>query len=138
MSQVPVFRSLPALADESAYFWTSGGRGVLEILRCAACRTWVHPPVGICPACQSRDLAPERVSGRGRLFSFAVNHQVADKRVATPYVVALVELDEQPGLRLLSNLVNCDPNAARVDMAVRVAFEQHGEVWVPVWEPDLP
>jgi uncharacterized OB-fold protein len=58
----------------------------------------------------------------------------------TPYVVAIVEIAEQPGLRLTTNLVNCPIEEIRVGMAVRVLFRHHedpnGDVWVPLFEPD--
>jgi uncharacterized OB-fold protein len=53
-----------------------------------------------------------------------------------PYVVGLVELPEQEGLRLLSNLVHCDPADAAVDMPVRVVFVQKEDAYIPLWEPD--
>jgi uncharacterized OB-fold protein len=130
------FRSLPDPHGDAGWFWTAGADGELRVLRCQTCRYWVHPPSDICPNCLGRALAPEAVSGDGTLFSFAVNHQVADKRVEVPYVVALVELPEQEGLRLLSNLVDCDIDDARIGMPVRVRFEQHDDdTFVPVWKP---
>ena len=47
-----------------------------------------------------------------------------------------VELVEQEGLRFMTNLVNCDPESVSIGMPVRVLFEDHGEIFVPVFEPD--
>jgi len=135
MNLKPRFRTLPAIDGESAYFWTGGAEDELRIMRCQTCGFWVHPPVGICPNCLSRKLAPQATSGTGTLFSYTVNHQVADKRVETPYIIALIELDEQPNLRLLGNLVNCAEENVTVGMPVRVTFEQHDDTFIPVWEP---
>ena len=129
------FRMIPPVDGDSAYFWTGGADGELRILRCQACGFWLHPPEGICPECLGREIAPEPTSGTGTLFSYAVNHYVTDERIRTPYIVALVELDEQPHLRVLTNLVNCAPDAATVGMRVRVLFEQHDDTFIPVWEP---
>ena len=49
--------------------------------------------------------------------------------------VAIVEIDEQPGLRLMTNVVNCPAEEVRIGMPVRVTFEQHGDVFVPLFEP---
>jgi uncharacterized OB-fold protein len=130
------FRVLPNLSGPEAPFWQSGARAELAILRCQGCRYWVHPPTIACPVCLSRDVAFEVTSGRGSLFSFAVSHQRVDAEVPVPYTIALVELVEQPGLRLLTNLVNCGPQDAVVDMPVKVVFEHHEDVFVPVFEPD--
>jgi uncharacterized protein len=131
-----VFRLLPDTSSLEAPFWTGGADGELKVLRCQACRYWIHPPTIACPRCQSREVAYEATSGKGRLFSYAVSHQPAGEGVPLPYVIALVELGDQEGLRLTSNLVGCEPADAVVDMPVRVVFEQYDDVFVPLFEPD--
>ena len=131
----PPFRVLPALDDENRFFWTSGEDGRLRFLRCATCGYYLHPPSPRCPQCGGTNLAPEAVSGRGVVHSFTVNHQSWDGSTE-PYVLALVELPEQPGLRLTTNLIGCSPDAVRIDLPVRVAFEQRDHVWFPLFELD--
>jgi hypothetical protein len=48
-----------------------------------------------------------------------------------------VEMDEQLGLRLTTNIVNCDIQAVAIGMRVRVLFEQCVDVWLPLFEPDV-
>jgi uncharacterized OB-fold protein len=55
--------------------------------------------------------------------------------MATPFVVAIVELAEQPGLRLTTNLVNCAVDQVKIGMPVRVLFENRDPVWIPLFEP---
>jgi uncharacterized OB-fold protein len=76
------------------------------------------------------------VSGRGTVFTFTVNHQPFRPEVPPPYVIAIVELAEQAGLRVPTNLVGCELDRVRCGMPVRVRFERHGEVFVPLFEPD--
>lgn len=128
-------RILPAVTDLNRHFWTGGAEGRLLILRCGACGFWVHPPDATCPRCAATDLTPHPVSGRGTVFTFTVNRHAFNPTVPLPYVIAIVELDEQPDLRFTTNIVNCAPEAVSVGMPVRVLFEQHGEVFVPVFEP---
>jgi uncharacterized OB-fold protein len=122
------------LDDEHRFFWTSGAHGVLRLLRCQRCGYYLHPPIPRCPRCGSRELAPEAVSGRGEVYSYTVNHQSWDGGTE-PYVIVLVALPEQEGLRLTSNLYGCPPDDVRIGMPVQVVFEQQGEVWFPLWEP---
>jgi uncharacterized OB-fold protein len=103
--------------------------------RCQACGYWIHPPAPICPTCLSRDIATEVLSGRGVVHSFTVNEQNWNPTMPPPYVIALVELDEQPGLRLMTNIVNCRADDVRFEMPVRVVFEHHDDVWIPLFEP---
>ncbi|HLU42589.1 MAG TPA: Zn-ribbon domain-containing OB-fold protein [Microthrixaceae bacterium] len=133
MSGTP-FRVLPELTEENRHFWTSGAEGVLRFLRCRGCGYWLHPPVPRCPSCGGRDVAPEAVSGRGTVFSCTVNHQPWDGS-AEPWVVALVELPEQEGLRLTTNVVGVAPDEVHIGMPVEVTFEQHDDVWVPLFAP---
>jgi uncharacterized OB-fold protein len=128
------FRVLPALDDDNRFFWTSGADGALRFLRCQACGLYLHPPLPQCPRCASRDVAPEVVSGRGTVHSFTINHQPWDG-ATEPWAIILVELAEQDGLRLTSNLVNCPVNDARIGMPVQVWFEQHDEIYFPLFEP---
>ena len=127
-------RILPTLDDLNRPFWTGGANGELLIQRCAACRRWVHPPVNACPACAGA-LVAEAVSGHGTIFTFTVNEQQFHPDVAPPYVIAIVVLDEQDDLRLPTNIVNADSDTLQVGTPVRVLFEQHGEVYVPIFEP---
>jgi hypothetical protein len=129
------FRVLPRLTDRNRHFWTGGAAGELRFLRCRACGTFVHPPAPLCPACLSRDLAPEAVSGRATVVTFTLNHQPWVPGPDHPYAIAIVEIEEQPGLRLMTNVVNCPPESVRIGMPVRVVFEQHEDVFVPLFEP---
>lgn len=132
----PPFRILPALTPESEHFWTGGAHGELRMLRCRPCGTWIHPPAPLCPACLSRDRAVAALSGRARVVSYTVNHQAWIPRFPPPYVIAIVELPEQTGLRLTTNVVGCAPEDVRIGMPVRVVFERQDAVYIPLFEPE--
>jgi uncharacterized OB-fold protein len=68
--------------------------------------------------------------------TFTVNHQAWFPGFDPPYVIAIVELAEQAGLRLTTNLVGCPPERVRIGMAVRVRFEAYEDVYLPLFEPD--
>ncbi len=130
----PIFRVLPTTDEPSSFFWTSGADGTLRFLRCTDCSTIIHPPAPICPRCRGRDAAPAPVSGRGTVHSFTVNHQSWDG-TGDVYVIALVEIDEQPDVRLTTNLVDVDPDAVAIGMPVEVVFEDHDPVYIPLFRP---
>ncbi len=94
----------------------------------------MHPAAECCPVCEG-ELGPEPVSGLGTVFTFTINFHEYNPAVPPPYAIGIVELDEQPDLRLLTNVVNCEPDELQCGMPVRVLFEQHGDVFVPVFEP---
>jgi uncharacterized OB-fold protein len=130
----PVFRVLPTVDELSGFFWTSGADGRLRILRCPACSYFVHPPAPICPRCHDREVAPVEVTGRGTVHTFTVNHHPWDG-VGDVYVIAVVAIDEQPDVRLTTNLVEVDPGAVRIGMPVEVVFEDHDPVFLPLFRP---
>ncbi|HTF32832.1 MAG TPA: Zn-ribbon domain-containing OB-fold protein [Myxococcota bacterium] len=130
-----MIRLLPALTPENQHFWTGGAQGELRFLRCTRCRHLIHPPAPVCPECLSRELEVATVSGRGIVHTYTVNHQPWYPGMATPFVIAIVELAEQPGLRLTTNLVNCAVDQVKIGMPVRVLFENHDPVWIPLFEP---
>jgi len=127
-------RVIPRLTDWNRAFWTGGANGQLLIQRCERCRRWVHPPAAACPACDG-GVRAEPVSGFGTVFSFTVNVHQFHPDVPPPNLIAIVELDEQEDLRLVTNIVGCEPDDLRCGLAVRVLFERHGEVFYPVFEP---
>jgi acetyl-CoA acetyltransferase/uncharacterized OB-fold protein len=129
-------RPLPALLPETARFWTSGAEGVLTVKGCAACDRLLHPSVRVCPGCFTGELGWREVSGRAYVVGITVNHQQWSPAIPPPYVVAIVALDEDPRVRLTTNLVDVEPNSARVGDAVEVRFHQIDDVWLPVFAPD--
>jgi len=127
------FRVLPALDDDNEFFWTSGADGRLRFMRCQVCGYYLHPPSPWCPECSGTEVAPEPVSGRGRVHSFTVNHQSWDGG-SEPYAIVLVELEEQAGLRLTSNLVGGDLGVIEIGRKVRVVFEERDGIFFPLFE----
>jgi uncharacterized OB-fold protein len=99
----------------------------------------VHPPVTRCPRGYGKNLKVEDVSGRATVLTFSVNHQAWMPGPELPYVVAIVEIVEEEGVRLTTNIVNCAPDDVYVGMPVRAVFEEHADgdekVWIPLFEP---
>ena len=80
-------------------------------------------------------LEPRPVSGRGTIFTFTVNSHTFHPEVPAPYVVALVELEEQSDLRLPTNIVNCQHDDVHIGASVRVVFQEcTGGITVPFFE----
>jgi hypothetical protein len=129
------FRVLPRLDDKNEFFWTSGRDGRLRFLCCQECDYFIHPPSPVCPRCWSRAVAPRPVSGQATVHSFTVNHQRWSPDINEPYVIGLVQLAEQEDLRLTTNIVNVAIEGVSIGMDVRVTFEDHDPIFVPLFEP---
>ena len=131
----PFARMAPPLTDRTRAYWTGGADGELLIARCESCGTYVHPPRPLCPHCASPSVTPTTVSGRGTVHSYTVSAYQWVATMPPPYVVAEVELAEQPGLIVLTNLVGIEPAEARIGLPVEVRFVPTGEAHVPVFVP---
>jgi len=106
-------RPLPLITEMNQHFWCGGADGRLHVLRCGACDTWIHPYAARCPKCRSDKVAPQPVSGRGTVAGFTVNHQAWIPGVEVPYVVAIVELEEQANVRLMTNMPRTFPSISQ-------------------------
>ena len=138
MSEKP-FRLLPEVGPDNEHFWHGGAEGELRFLRCQDCQTYVPPPAPLCPDCLSRDLAPEAVSGRARLHTYTINHQPWVPGFDPPYLVAIVDIEEQDGLRLTTNLVDCEMEDVEIGMRLKVRFEAREDgIFIPLFAPDSP
>jgi uncharacterized protein len=113
----------PAVTEETTAFWEAALQGRLLVERCEACGAESFPPRGICRACRNRATVPSEVTGPGVVYSFTVNHQRWMPDLEVPYVVALVEFPDHPGVRVPGRLRGCEPEDAAIGMAVEVGFE---------------
>ena len=130
-------RPLPLPDEETADYWEGARRHQLIIRRCQDCQYYIHYPKARCPRCRSANVSGSPVSGRGRIYSYSIVHVSLAPGFDPPYVVAIVELEEQPGLRLTTNIVGCEPDEVEIGMPVKVRFEALDEgVFVPLFEPD--
>jgi uncharacterized OB-fold protein len=135
MSEKP-FRLQPLVDDENKHFWESGADGHLCFLRCSDCGYYIHPPAPVCGKCLSREFAPENVSGEAVVHTFTINHHPWIPGFDPPYVVAIVEIAEQEGMRLMTNIVNCEIDDVHIGMKVKVCFEElEGGAYLPLFEP---
>ena len=126
----------PPMDWESRPFWEGCGRHELWLQRCAACDTLRARPLAVCPECLSSGVVWVRASGRATLHTYAITHQNQARgfREALPYVLAYVDLEE--GVRLLTNVVNCEAERLRIGMPLEVDFaDLEGDVAVPRFRP---
>jgi uncharacterized OB-fold protein len=123
---------------QTEFFWEGARAGELRIQRCQNCKTYIHLPRPVCRVCHSFDLAPEKVSGRGTVYSFTITQRAFHPFYVDrlPYVVAIIELPEQKDLRLVTNLVNLNGQSPTFGMQVEVGFEELAPGYViPVFSP---
>jgi uncharacterized OB-fold protein len=117
-------RMEPPETETSAPFWAATREQRLVVQWCTACESPVWFPREVCPACLGSGLEWRASEGTGSVYTFAVEHRPPSLAPLGdhPYVVALVELDE--GIRMMTNIVGCEPAQVRVGQRVEVAWER--------------
>ncbi len=118
-----------AAYPETAAFWNGAQQGQLLLPTCDSCGKAHWYPRAICPLCGNAELTWVEASGRGTIYAFS-----PARRASPVYTLAYVTLEEGP--RLMTNIVNAEPEALRVDQAVKVKFQAADEGrMMPFFEP---
>jgi uncharacterized OB-fold protein len=119
----------PYVLPEVKPFWDATSQGRLLLARCVECAELIWYPRPFCPSCASTRVEWIEASGRGTVYSFTVNRRghadLAAYRDVGTYVLAYVELDEGP--RMMTNIVECDPDTVRIGQAVELVFHNTGQ-----------
>ena len=129
-------KPLPTPTPETQPFWDGCKEHRLVLPRCRQCDQFHYYPRAHCPHCWSRDLDWVQMTGRGKLYSYVINHRPAPGFGDDPYSIAVVELDEGP--RMLTNIVEVaqTPEDLKLDMPVEVVFDDAGNnVTLPKFRP---
>jgi uncharacterized OB-fold protein len=146
----------PPTTELTDTFWEGTKDDTYLVQWCAPCGRPIFYPREVCPKC----LAPtglewRRSAGTGTVHAVSVQHRPANPFMAdrVPYAVALIDLDagaaDSPNVspngsdsgristvRIMSNVVNCDPDSVRVGDVVTLAWEPLSDGRkLPVFEP---
>jgi uncharacterized OB-fold protein len=119
-------------------FWLAAREHRLVAPRCQSCGTFRMPPSPFCRTCRQQAVDWVELSGEGTVYSFITTHQalIPQLRDFVPYVVAVIELDDAPGIRLMSNLVDTETDDVRVGMPVQVVWDDvHANATIPRFRP---
>lgn len=123
---------LPVTDDrDTGPFFAAAREGRLDYTGCTDCNRGVHPPASYCPHCGGR-TSWITASGKGTLYTFGVVNHTVHPDFPAPYTVVLVELDDQPDVRLCGHI----PGAPdlKIGQKMEVYFERKtDDVVLPQW-----
>jgi uncharacterized protein len=129
-------KAIPVPDEETEFYWKAAKNHELMIQKCNKCGKYQHPPRGRCIYCHSTDVAPAKVSGKGKVFTFGIMHLgvVLGFKDSVPYNTTWVLLDE--GVRIVCNLQECKNEDIYIGMPVEVCFQDiTEEVTLPQFRP---
>jgi uncharacterized OB-fold protein len=115
---------IPERSELTAFYWDAVDAHRLDLQRCHDCGHFIHYPKRICKFCLSSDLAPETISGRGTLYSYCEVMQASHPYFADkiPYFIGVIDIEEEPGVRIPTGLVECTADDLRCGIAMEVVF----------------
>ena len=127
------------MADERTQpYWTAAKEERLLAPKCASCGTFRMPPVRFCANCLSEELVYEPIPGTGTVFTFiVVRHPLSPKAADyVPFMPAAIDADGAPGMRFISNVVECEPEDVKIGMKVKVVWNHVSDtLTIPFWVP---
>ena len=129
-------KNFPRPSPETAVYWDACRSHQLMIQQCKDCNHNQFYPRILCTECMSQNVEWIKASGRGEVISFTIVRRPVSKAYAdeTPYLVALIKLEEGPNL--MSNIVGCDVENVKIGMSVEVVFEDWSEdISIPKFRP---
>jgi uncharacterized protein len=127
-------RPVPVPTAISAPYWAGTVDGELRYQRCDTCGQAVFPPQAFCPNDLHQTLTWQISAGTGTVYSFTIVERPQTPAFRTPYVVAIVELDE--GYQIMTNIVGPAPEQVHTGQRVQVEFEPvSDEISLPCFRP---
>ena len=115
-------KPLPEIQAHSQAFWDGTRQRKLLVQHCNNCQSNIFYPRRDCPECWSQDLGWIESSGRARIFSFSITYEGVEKIFAEDLPIILAWVDLPEGIRMQTNLIDCDPDEIEIGMEVEVAF----------------
>lgn len=128
----------PERSIDDEEFWNACNQEKLVLQYCEECESWMHPPIPLCPSCQSNQTSWREVPGHGEIFSYTTSYYDAGPgyQEHSPYTIIAVRLSDADDTIMISHLVNCDPEKAEIGMPVTVTWEEIDEdITLPLFEP---
>lgn len=129
-------KPLPVIQPWSREFWEGTKDNKLLVQECKDCGARIFYPRKACPECWSSNLGWLESVGRGKIYTYTVTMTGVEKVFAEdlPYVIACIDLEE--GIRMMSRIVECDPETVKIGMDVEVVFEKvNDDITMPFFKP---
>ncbi len=129
-------RPLPVVSGETEPFWNACREGTFLIQQCEDCEKFQYHYRGFCCHCWSDRVRDHAIDGTGTVWTYTVveRNRMEGFSERVPYVVALIEVPE--GIKILSNVVNCDVDSVAIGMPVRLTFADATDgLRIPMFEP---
>ncbi|MEK4029186.1 MULTISPECIES: Zn-ribbon domain-containing OB-fold protein [Bacillaceae] len=133
-------KPIPLKNQDNHPYWDAADRHELMIQTCENCKHYSHPPGPACSKCGSTELSWENLGSEvnGTVYSFIVSYRpfLPGFQDDLPLVIAVVELEKAPQVKLIANVLNCSPEDVSIGMNVKMTWQDITEERaLPQWIP---
>jgi len=129
-------KPLPEIQPYSQPFWDGTRENKLLVQHCNACDTNIFYPRRDCPECWSQDLGWIEASGRAIVYTYSVTYEGVEEKFVEDLPIILAWIDLPEGIRMHTNLVDCEPEDVRIGMEVEVVYRPvTEEITLPFFRP---
>jgi uncharacterized OB-fold protein len=138
-TRISFSKPLPLQDADQQPYWDAANRHELALQKCTSCGEFVHPPGPGCPWCGEGEFTWVNLGNEisGSVYSFIVVHRAFLQSFVddVPYVIALIDVDGAPGIRITGNVAGVEPDQVSIGMRVRMFWEDRALGYsIPQWQ----
>lgn len=129
-------KPLPEIQPFTRPFWDAARAGRLLVQLCKDCDARIFFPRRQCPECWSDNLDWLQASGKGVVYAFSVTYEGVEEAFVPDLPIILAWVDLPEGIRMQTNILDCDPQNVYIGMEVQVVFKRATEqIALPYFRP---
>ncbi|WP_019240965.1 MULTISPECIES: Zn-ribbon domain-containing OB-fold protein [Bacillus] len=120
-------KPIPVKTPDNQPYWDAADRHELVLQKCETCQSYNHPPGPACAKCGSTELSWESQGSdiKGTLYSYVVSYRpfLPGFQDDLPTIIAVVQLDNLPEVKIIGNVLECSPQELQVGMPVKMIWQ---------------
>jgi len=117
-------------------WWEAAADHRLVVQRCTSCDHTRLPPAPVCPECRSAESDWKELSGRGEVYTYTLVHRPMAAGQKLPFIIAVIALEDSGGVRMISNVVDVEPDELAIGLPVEIVWEDMSEeLAIPRFRP---
>jgi uncharacterized OB-fold protein len=132
-------KPIPLKNQDNKPYWDSADKHELSIQKCDSCHKYQHPPGPACSKCGSPELSWDSFGNEvyGTIYSYIISYRpfLPGFQDDLPTVIAQVELEGKPEIKITGNVLNCNPDEVKIGMDVQMFWQDiNEERAIPQWK----
>lgn len=120
-------KPIPLKTQDNRPYWDAADQHELVIQTCESCTEAIHPPGPSCPHCGSEDVGWQKLGSdiEGTVYSYIVSYRpfLPGFQNDIPHIIAQVELAQNPKVKIIGNILKCEPEDIKIGMPVKMIWE---------------